>query len=104
LHSTIAMRALAHTSALLLAAAIASAQPPAAPAPPVSAAVAALQDAVSRRTPGAEADFWSRVQRGGAPLVEPIPGDTLNVLLTFVWRGDSATRNVALVNAAVARQ
>ena len=97
------MRTIVHTSAILLAAALSGAQTPAARAtPPASTAVAALQSAVSKGTPGAEAAFWARVQRDGAPLVEPIAGDTSNLLFTFVWHGDSATRNVALVNTAVA--
>jgi enterochelin esterase family protein len=97
------MRTIAHASAILFAAALSGAQTPPAPAaPPISTTVAALQSAVSNGTPGAEAAFWARVQRDGAPLVEPIPGDTSNVLFTFVWHGDSATRNVALVNTAVA--
>jgi enterochelin esterase family protein len=97
------MRTLVHTSAILLAAALSGAQSPPAPVPPpASPAIATLQDAIDKRTPGAEAAFWARVQRDGAPLVEPIAGDTSNLLFTFVWHGDSATRNVALVNTAVA--
>jgi enterochelin esterase-like enzyme len=73
------------------------------PAPPLgSPAVSALELAVRQGKPGAEAEFWERLKRDGAPLVETIPGDTSNVLFTFVWHGDSATHNVALVNAAIA--
>jgi enterochelin esterase-like enzyme len=71
--------------------------------PPIgSPAVSALENAVRQGKPGAEAEFWERVKHAGAPLVEPIPRDTANVLYTFVWHGDSSTHNVALVNAAVA--
>lgn len=93
------MRTLLCTSVLLLGAASTFAQP--APAP-VSPAISALRDAVGKNTPGAESQFWARVQRDGAPLVEPIPGDSASILVTFLWRGDSATKNVALVNTAVA--
>ena len=86
-------------SAMLLSTALAGAG--AAP-PPVSPAIATLEQSVKQGKPGAETEFWARVQRAGTPLVEPIAGDTANVLFTFVWRGDSATRHVALVNAAVA--
>ena len=97
------MRTIVHTAAIVVVAALAGAQAPPTPTtPPVSTTVAALQEAVSKGTPGAEAAFWARVKRDGAPLVEPIPGDTVNLLFTFVWHGDSATRNVALVNTAVA--
>ena len=94
------MRALLAAPAVFVAAVIAGAQPTR--SIPPSQTIATLEQAVSKRTPGAEAHFWARVQRAGAPLVEPIPGDTSNVLFTFVWHGDSATRNVALVNTAVA--
>jgi enterochelin esterase family protein len=94
------MRALVRLPAILLAATLAAAH--SAPEQSSSPAIAALQDAVSKGTPGAEVNFWARIQRTGAPLVEPIPGDTTNVLFTFVWHGDSATRNVALVNTAIA--
>ena len=95
------MRVLPHASALLFGAVVAVA--PSHPIPPiVSPTIAALQDAASKRAPDAEAQFWARVQRDGTPLVEPIPGDTANVLFTFVWHGDSATKHVALVNTAIA--
>ncbi|HKP15844.1 MAG TPA: alpha/beta hydrolase-fold protein [Gemmatimonadaceae bacterium] len=93
------MRTLLRTSVLLLGAATASAQPARAP---VSSEITALRDAVARKATGAESHFWARIQRDGAPLVELIPGDSANVLVTFVWHGDSATKNVALVNTAVA--
>jgi enterochelin esterase family protein len=93
------MRALIR-SAPLLAVLLAPAPQP--PSSSTSVAVSTLRDAVGKGTAGAEAAFWSRVRRDGAPLIEPIPGDSVNVLFTFLWRGDSATRRVALVNAAIA--
>ncbi|MFP5286285.1 MAG: alpha/beta hydrolase [Thermoanaerobaculia bacterium] len=39
--------------------------------------------------------FWREIE-GKAPLVEPIPGTSEHVLVTFVWRGDAATERVAL--------
>jgi enterochelin esterase-like enzyme len=87
---------------VLLGVAIAGAR--SGPPPPASPAVAALEEAARQGRQNAEAEFWVKVQRAGAPLVEPIPGDTANVLFTFVWHGDSATHNVALVNAAVASE
>ena len=98
----IGARALNRTSVLLAAAIVVAAQPVRPPGP--SPTVAALEEAVRQGRPGVERDFWEKVKRAGAPLVEPIAGDTANVLFTFVWRGDSATRNVALVNAAVASE
>src|SRR5689334_1244687 len=72
--------------------------------PPVvdSPAIAALRKSAQKDARAAEAEFWATVQRVGTPIVEPIPGDTANVLFTFVWRGDSTTKHVALVNTAIA--
>jgi enterochelin esterase-like enzyme len=67
-----------------------------------SPAIVALRKSAQKDARVAEAKFWTTVQRVGTPLVEPIPGDTANVLLTFLWHGDSATKNVALVNTAIA--
>jgi enterochelin esterase family protein len=67
-----------------------------------SPAIAALRKSAQKDARVAEAQFWTTVQRVGTPLVEPIPGDSANVLFTFLWHGDSATKNVALVNTAVA--
>ncbi len=72
--------------------------------PPVleSSAISALRKSATKDVRVAEAQFWATVQRVGTPLVEPIPGNSTDVLITFLWRGDSATKNVALVNTAVA--
>ncbi|PYP80384.1 MAG: enterochelin esterase [Gemmatimonadetes bacterium] len=96
------MRVLPHASAFLFGAVVAVAPSHPIPPPIVSPTIAALRDAASKSAPDAEAQFWARVQRDGTPLVEPIPGDTANVLFTFVWHGDSATKHVALVNTAIA--
>jgi len=66
-----------------------------------SPTITALQKSARKDARAAEAQFWTTIQRVGTPLVEPIPGDSANVLFTFVWHGDSATKNVALVNTAI---
>ena len=38
--------------------------------------------------------FWEKVEKEGAPIVEPLPGDDKNMLVTFLWRGTPDTRNV----------
>jgi enterochelin esterase family protein len=43
-------------------------------------------------------DFWVEIQRNGAPLVEPIPGNKTHSYVTFVWKGSAETRNVAVIN------
>jgi enterochelin esterase-like enzyme len=67
-----------------------------------SPAISALRKSAQKDARAAEAQFWTTVQRVGTPLVEPIPDDSANVLFTFLWHGDSATKNVALVNTAIA--
>ncbi|ODS56178.1 MAG: hypothetical protein ABS36_07140 [Acidobacteria bacterium SCN 69-37] len=42
----------------------------------------------------AVAQFWARIARDGAPLVEPL--DAARQLVTFLWRGTDTTRNVRL--------
>ena len=41
-------------------------------------------------------EFWSKAARIGTPLVEASKNDTGWVTVTFVWRGDTRTQNVAL--------
>ena len=72
------------------------------PATQDSPTITALQKSARKDARAAESQFWATIQRVGTPLVEPIPGDSANVLFTFIWHGDSATKNVALVNTAIA--
>lgn len=43
--------------------------------------------------------FWKELEAGHTPIVEPIEGDDKFVWLTFIWRGDESTKNVALVGS-----
>src|SRR5690349_18835591 len=63
-------------------------EPPALDSPTITA----LRRSAQKDARAAEAQFWTTVQRVGTPLVEPIPDDTANVLFTFLWHGDSATK------------
>jgi hypothetical protein len=38
--------------------------------------------------------FWDEAKTQGAPLIEPLPGDTKNMLVTFLWKGTLYTQNV----------
>lgn len=40
--------------------------------------------------------FWEKVKVSKTPLVESIPGDKKNVLVTFLWQGAEDTRNVVV--------
>lgn len=42
-------------------------------------------------------DFWDTVQKAGTPIVETIPDDNENVLVTFLWRAKEMYENVVLV-------
>jgi enterochelin esterase family protein len=58
--------------------------------------VEALQKQLQKGDSAAVARFWEEVRKAGTPLVESIPGDRRNVLVTFLWRGAEATRNVVV--------
>src|SRR6476661_8708965 len=72
------------------------------PPSPSSPTIASLQRSISQGTHDAESQFWARVQSMGSPLVEPLDGTKGNILVTFLWKGDSETQNVVLVNTAIA--
>jgi enterochelin esterase-like enzyme len=41
--------------------------------------------------------IWDSLRGRGLPLIESLPGTSDSVLVTFVWHGDSSTRNVVVV-------
>ena len=53
-----------------------------------------LRGAVEAGKPGIIDSFWKEVEKEGAPIIEPLPGDDKNMMVTFLWRGNSDTRNV----------
>ncbi|KOT78256.1 esterase [Streptomyces rimosus subsp. pseudoverticillatus] len=66
---------------------------------------AELAEAGSPRAHAAElARFWAETAATGTPLVEPLDGDPEHRAVTFLWRGDPATRQVlVLVNRLMDR-
>ncbi len=58
--------------------------------------IAALRKDVAASHHAALDQFWQQVRKTGAPLVESISGDHDNSLVTFLWQGDSKTRNVVI--------
>jgi enterochelin esterase family protein len=58
--------------------------------------IAALRGQIESGKTGAVDQFWNEVNRNGAPLIEAIPGDPTDSFVTFVWHGDSETRNVVI--------
>ena len=63
------------------------------PAAPESPRMARLVADVAAATPGAVETFWAESKAAGTPLYEPGPG-AAETLVTFVWRGAPATKNV----------
>jgi enterochelin esterase family protein len=41
--------------------------------------------------------FWNEIQKQGAPLIEPIENNDKDMLVTFLWRAKSETRNVFIL-------
>lgn len=69
-----------------------------------SARITGLGVAIERGEPGCELAFWRLIERDGAPIVEPIPGDAEHRLVTFVWHGGEHTHGVAIVGGVVGNQ
>lgn len=61
-----------------------------------SPTIVRLRRAVSEGAPGATDDFWRKVRQRGAPLIEQIAGSRDSSYVTFLWHGDSQTRNVVI--------
>ena len=53
-----------------------------------------LRREMESRGPAAVDLFWDEVEAATTPLVEAIPDDDTDVLVTFVWRGDLDTKSV----------
>lgn len=70
-----------------------------APPKPVveSPRILALKAAVERGDRESINLFWKEVEKTGAPLIEPIPGDSENMAVTFLWQGRPDTRNVMVL-------
>ena len=58
--------------------------------------IVALREQLEAGERGAADAFWATVAAQGKPLVEAIAGTDDAFLVTFLWRGTSATRNVLL--------
>src|ERR1044072_4054560 len=47
---------------------------------------------LSQQKPPAVEEFWNERRQAGAPLIEPL--DAHQVLVTFLWRGDTQTKSM----------
>jgi enterochelin esterase-like enzyme len=70
-----------------------------APPKPVvqSQRIQALRASVERGEPDSINAFWNQVNKTGAPLIEPIAGDSQNMAVTFLWHGKPDTNNVLVL-------
>src|ERR1700730_490857 len=61
-----------------------------------SPAIVTLRHKLDSGGAAAVKNFWDAVHKSGAPLIETAPGATGFSLVTFLWHGDSETRNVVI--------
>lgn len=61
---------------------------------PKSSLITQLETAVAQGKQNAVEDFWKYAKSKGTPLIEPLENDSKNSLVTFIWRGDSESKNV----------
>jgi enterochelin esterase family protein len=59
--------------------------------------MAALRKEVAAGNRDAVATFWNAIAKEGAPIFERPDGDDHDNLVTFLWRGTEATRNVLVI-------
>jgi len=61
-----------------------------------SQTIASLRRDVHEGRRGAIEEFWRSIAERGAPLIEPVANAPNFSYVTFVWRGNSQTRNVVI--------
>ena len=66
------------------------------PAAPASPRMTELLDRLRQGDSTALTTFWERAASDRTPIIEPIPGDTIRVLATFVYRDTAALSNVVI--------
>src|SRR5882762_11004946 len=61
---------------------------------PLSPRLAALQRRLRSGDQNALDNFWKEITERGAPIIEGVPGNDRDVLVTMLWRAKEETRNV----------
>lgn len=75
-----------------------SPEPRAATSPRLTRFITGLESAGLAERTALTAEFWAAVERdGGTPLVEELDGEPGHRVVTFLWRGHRATRQVLLL-------
>jgi enterochelin esterase-like enzyme len=64
---------------------------------PESPRIKALRASVESNNQSAVPAFWQEIQKSGIPLIERLSDDDKNMLVTFLWKGTPATKNVLIV-------
>lgn len=67
--------------------------------PTASPRIARLRKEIEGGNRPAANQFWAEIEKSGTPLVEPIQDDERHSLVTFLWRAETETHNVAVVGA-----
>jgi enterochelin esterase family protein len=62
----------------------------------VSPRILALQKELEQGRSNALTAFWSEIAKKGAPLIEPIEGDSAYALVTFIWRAEEEHKYIAV--------
>ncbi len=61
---------------------------------PLSPRLAALQDRLKAGDRHALDEFWKEISERGAPVIEAVPGNDRDLLVTVLWRATEETKNV----------
>src|ERR1043166_9058441 len=61
---------------------------------PLSPRLAALQDRLKSGDRTALENFWKEISKRSAPIIEELPGNDRDLLVTMVWRATEETKNV----------
>src|SRR5260370_26658162 len=61
---------------------------------PLSPRLTALQDRLKSGDKTALDNFWKEIGERGAPIIEGVPGNDRDVLVTILWRAREETRHV----------
>src|SRR5215813_2114626 len=61
---------------------------------PLSPRLVGLRDRIKSGDREALDNFWKEISERGAPIVEEVPGNNRDVLVTMLWRATAGTKNV----------
>jgi len=62
-----------------------------------SSIILKLEEDIEQGNNNALQEFWNKIERNGAPLIEKLPGDLENDLVTFIYKADEEVENVIFI-------